>query len=79
MRRETEMEDDGMRTEYELKNGRRNPYADRLKSGTNLVLIEPDLYPYFPTSEAVNAALRLLVKVSAKAVKPRATKQTKAS
>ena len=25
-----------------FKNGRRNPYADRLKGGTNLVLIEPD-------------------------------------
>ncbi len=74
-----EVEGDDMRTEYELKNGRRNPYAERLQNGTNLVLIESDLHPYFPTSEAVNEALRLMVKVSAKAVKPRVVKQTKAS
>ena len=71
--------DDEMRSEYELKHGRRNPFAERLNNGTNLVLIKPDLLPYFPASEAVNEALRLIVKASAKAVKPQTAKLRKAS
>jgi len=36
----------------------RGKYAKRYREGTNVVLIDPDLHKLFPTSEAVNRALR---------------------
>lgn len=70
---------DEMRTEYKLSGGIKNPYAARFAKGTNLVLIDPDLFEVFPSSEAVNRALRLLAKAGAQAVKSRTQRQAKAS
>lgn len=36
-------------------------YAERYRDGTNVVLLDPDVARRFPTSEAVNAALRQLI------------------
>ena len=50
-----------LRPEYPtdlIRSGVRGKYAKRYREGTNLVLIEPDLHELFPTSEAVNRALR---------------------
>ena len=50
-----------MRDEYPenlIKSGVRGKYAKRYREGTNVVLIDPDLQKLFPTSEAVNRALR---------------------
>ena len=52
---------DTMRDEYPadlIKSGVRGKYAKRYREGTNVVLIDPDLHKLFPTSEAVNRALR---------------------
>jgi len=43
-----------------------------------LVLVEPELFAIFPSAEAVNTALRLLVKASRKAVNSKAAKQARA-
>lgn len=54
---------DDLRPEYDLaqlKGGVRGKYYRRALAGTNVVLIEPDLSVLFPTSEAVNRALRAL-------------------
>ena len=59
--------DDDLRPEYDLSQlkGRvRGKYYKRAMSGTNLVLIEPDLAQAFPDTESVNRALRLLVDVA---------------
>ena len=61
-----DMEDD-LSPEYDLsqlKNRVRGKYAERYKKGTNLVLLAPDVARAFPDSEAVNEALRLLIKVA---------------
>ncbi len=50
-----------MRDEYDFTNGVRGKYAERFAEGTNLVRLEPDVAKQFPTSEAVNEALRDLV------------------
>jgi hypothetical protein len=50
-----------MREEYDFTNGVRGKYAERFAEGTNLVRLEPDVAKQFPTSEAVNKALRDLV------------------
>jgi hypothetical protein len=56
-----------IRPEYSLrkllKGGTRSKYADRYKSGTNLVLLDPDVAKAFPTDAAVNEALRLVIRL----------------
>jgi hypothetical protein len=52
---------DKMRDEYPenlIKSGVRGKYTKSYREGTNVVLIDPDLHKLFPTSEAVNRALR---------------------
>ena len=56
-----------MRPEYDLTKltGRmRGKYVERYRSGTNLVLLESDVQAAFPDAEAVNEALRMLMKVA---------------
>jgi hypothetical protein len=56
-----------IRTEYtaeDLGKGVRGKYYEAYKSGTNLVLLSPDLAEAFPTDEAVNSALRMLIQIA---------------
>ena len=59
---------DELRPEYDLgqllKDGVRGKYVDRYREGTNLVLLEPDVADAFPTGEAVNKALRLVIQLT---------------
>lgn len=51
---------DDLRPEYDLsklKGGVRGKYYREATSGTNLVLIEPELATLFPDTESVNRAL----------------------
>lgn len=69
MKKETlaEAEDD-LRPEYDLKTllkgGVRGKYSNRYREGTNLVLLAPDVARAFPTEEAVNEALRLVLRMA---------------
>jgi hypothetical protein len=47
-----------------MKEGVRGKYVERYQEGTNLVLLDPDVAEAFPTSEAVNEALRLLMQIA---------------
>ena len=63
----TEQLEDEMRPEYDLSQlkGRvRGKYVERYRAGTNLVLLESDVQTAFPDAEAVNEALRMLMKVA---------------
>jgi hypothetical protein len=58
---------DDMRREYDLASlgsGVRGKYAKQLQ-GTTLVALQPEVAKAFPTSEAVNAALRVVLKATA--------------
>lgn len=60
-------ENDELREEYDLASlgpGVRGKYFERAKSGTNLVLLDPDVARAFPTQESVNEALRMLAQVA---------------
>lgn len=61
-------EKDELRSEYDLalllKEGVRGKYVAQYRSGTNVVLLEPDIAAAFPTPEMVNAALRLVMHLS---------------
>jgi hypothetical protein len=62
---------DELRPEYDetlLKDGVRGKYVQRYRAGTNVVLLAPDVAAAFPTAEAVNEALRLLMKVAQQSV-----------
>jgi hypothetical protein len=55
---------DTLRDEYSeelIRSGVRGKYTKAYREGTNVVLIDPDLHKLFPTSEAVNRALREFV------------------
>jgi len=62
MKKRGKAEDGEMRAEYDFSTARRNPYAERANMQTNIVVIEPELYKAFPSAEAVNEALRLVLK-----------------
>ena len=58
---------DDVRSEYDfttLEMVARGKYARRYRAGSNIVMISPDIAKVFPTTEAVNEALRLLVKIT---------------
>jgi hypothetical protein len=57
----------GMRPEYDfakMKGGVRGKYAGRYRAGTNLVLLDPEVYKAFPTAEAVNQTLRAALDIT---------------
>ncbi len=59
---------DDLRPEYNLstllKDGVRGKYTVAFARGTNLVLLAPDVARAFPTEEAVNEALRLVMRLA---------------
>jgi hypothetical protein len=57
MRRKGEL----MKREYDFSKGVRGKYAARMREGSNIVRIDPDLIGAFPNAESVNAALRELL------------------
>ena len=58
-----------MRDEYDFSRGVRGKHAMRYAEGTYLVLIAPDVAPFFPNAEAVNTALRDLVRLARKSTR----------
>jgi hypothetical protein len=61
-----ELEDE-LRPEYDfskMKGGIRGKYVERYRTGTNIALLDPDVAQAFPTSDAVNEALRMLMQIA---------------
>jgi hypothetical protein len=46
--------------EYDFSKAKPNPYAPRFKTGTTVVVLDPDVAESFPDARSVNAALRSL-------------------
>jgi hypothetical protein len=61
-----------MRPEYDFAKGVRGKYFERYQQGTNVVLLEPDIARVFKDSDAVNEALRGLLKVAGQVHRKRA-------
>lgn len=53
--------------EYDFSKGVRGKYSKRFKSGTNVVVLEPDVAKVFRNSAAVNEMLRMLAKIALRA------------
>lgn len=57
-------EDPDMLPYYDFTKGTRGKYASRYAEGSNVVVLAPDVAAIFPSSEAVNEALRTLVRLT---------------
>jgi len=55
---------DDLRPEYDFSQmkGVRGKYYERVMAGTNLVVIQPDIFAEFSSGEAVNKALRDVIR-----------------
>jgi hypothetical protein len=61
MKSEHNRRDEDIRKEYDFRGGVRGKYARRARSGSNIVVLDPDVARGFKTSRAVNRALRTLL------------------
>jgi hypothetical protein len=65
MKKDNSALEDELRSEYDLKSLRvRRLGSGRKSFGTTIVRLEPDVAEMFPSAEAVNEALRFLVRVT---------------
>ena len=64
-----------MRPEYDFSRGVRAKYAARFRAGANVVVLDPDVAARFPTAQAVNRALRALVKIADETESPRKSRR----
>jgi len=53
-----------MLDEYDFSKGVRGKYVERFKSGSNIVILSPDVAEVFSDSDSVNEALRTLIKIT---------------
>ncbi len=61
--------DPDMLDEYDFSKGIRGKYIKRLATGSNIVVLSPDVAEIFPDSDSVNEALRALAKIIHKRTK----------
>jgi hypothetical protein len=76
MKKKKDEDPDEMRPEYDLTKLKfvgRGIYAERYRSGTNIVRLDRDVREAFPDDESVNEALRVI----AKAAKQQAVRKPK--
>jgi hypothetical protein len=53
-----------MMDEYDFSKGVRGKYSKRYAEGNNIVVLSPDVAEFFPDSQSVNQALRLLIEIA---------------
>lgn len=61
--------------DYDFSDSVRGMYATRFAAGTNIVVLTPEVAEVFPDSEAVNEALRTLMRMSGKTVRLPSTRK----
>lgn len=80
--KKTAKEADDLRPEYDIASlgkGVRGKYYERARAGSNIAVLDPDVARAFPTSEAVNRALRLLVDLAADTARPARKRRSQAA
>jgi hypothetical protein len=65
MKKASELDPLRERPDLDFSKGVRGKYYQRMQEGTNIVLLAPDLMDTFPSSEAVNDALRKYLELTA--------------
>jgi len=64
---------DTMRPEYDFSKGVRGKYASRLRPGSQIIVLDPDVAAAFGDAKSVNRALRTLLEV----VPPRSARSSR--
>lgn len=62
MSKKPDPDEETMRDEYDFSRGVRGKYVERLRQGSNVVVLEPDVAAEFSSSQEVNRALRVYLK-----------------
>jgi hypothetical protein len=81
----SQVQDDDLRPEYDfssMSGGVRGKYVERYREGVNLALLDPEVAQAFPTDDAVNEALRTVLRATkaqrrAKGLPNKGVQQTK--
>ena len=61
--------DDDLAEDYDFSSGTRGRYTARYATGSNIVVLSPDVAEVFRDSQSVNEALRALIKIARQQVK----------
>lgn len=61
--RNTAKASERMRPEYDFSRGVRGKHVARYASGSNVIVLEPDVAKHFPTADDVNETLRVRAKL----------------
>ena len=80
MKKKLDNDVDDMRPEYDLTKLKfvgRGIYAERYRSGTNIVLLDRDVRKAFPDDREINEALRQLAKARRKASRAKKSQPSK--
>ncbi len=80
MKKKLDEDADEMRPEYDLSKLKfvgRGIYAERYRSGTNIVRLDRDVRKAFPDDESVNEALRVIAKAAKRASHPTKSRSLK--
>jgi hypothetical protein len=70
MRKTKKLASDELRTEHkgsDFKGIVRGKYVERLKTSSNVVVLDPEVADLFPDAEAVNSALKSLEEIAERA------------
>ena len=63
----SQVQDEDLRPEYDFSSmagGVRGKYVERYREGVNLALLDPEVAEAFPTDDAVNEALRTVLRAT---------------
>lgn len=69
MKKQIELDPLAERPSLDFSKAVRGKYYDRMREGTNVVLLAPNLMETFPDSDSVNEALRELKKIADRTAK----------
>lgn len=70
---------DTMRPEYDMTGGVRGKYVRRFPKDVVMVTLAPDVAAAFPDADAVNEALRVLLKAAKNASRSKARREERAA
>jgi hypothetical protein len=70
---------DTMRPEYDMRGGVRGKYASRFPKDVVMVTLAPDVAAAFPDADAVNEALRMVLKAARRAGQSKSKKAARAA
>ncbi len=68
-----------MKQEFDFSEGVRGKYYKRYKAGSNIVVLDPEIASVFDTSEAVNEALRTIIRATKHNKSPERTRKARRS